>query len=454
MNPSNRPNPNNIQTLGGRLTEGSPSLPEVHRSIEVPHTLSVWRKMLIFAGPGYMVAVGYMDPGNWATDLAAGARFSYALLSAVLISNMLAILLQSLAVKLGIVTGRDLAQACRDYYSRPVAIFLWVLCEIAIAACDLAEVIGSAIALNLLFHLPLLWGVCITALDVLAVLYLQQKGFRYIEAFVIALIGVIGACFTMEIIFSRPSLTGILQGFIPSSEILRNPSMLYIAIGILGATVMPHNLYLHSSIVQTRNFAPTPKGRREAIRYATLDSTVALMFALLINASILIMSAATFHNTGHQDVAEIGDAYKLLSPLLGSGLASVLFAVALLCSGQNSTLTGTLAGQIVMEGFLNIRLRPWLRRLITRLLAIVPAIICIALYGDHGTTKLLILSQVVLSLQLSFAVFPLVQFTSDRRKMHEFVNPIWLKLLSWSAAIMIAVLNGWLLIQTLREWAN
>jgi manganese transport protein len=454
MNLSNRPTPNPVHTLGGRISQDTPSLPEVHRSIEVPHSLGVWRKMLIFAGPGYMVAVGYMDPGNWATDLAAGARFNYALLSVILISNVMAILLQALAVKLGVVTGRDLAQACRDYYSRPVAIFLWVLCEIAIAACDLAEVIGSAIALNLLFHIPLIWGVSITALDVLAVLYLQQKGFRYIEAFVIALIGVIATCFAVEIFFTRPSFSGIMQGFVPSAQILRDPGMLYIAIGILGATVMPHNLYLHSSIVQTRNYAPTPTGQREAIRYATLDSTVALMFALFINASILIMSAAAFHHTGHQDVAGIEDAYQLLSPLLGSVLASILFAVALLCSGQNSTLTGTLAGQIVMEGFLNIRLRPWLRRLITRMLAIIPAIICIALYGEHGTTQLLILSQVVLSLQLSFAVFPLVQFTNDRTKMHEFVNPIWLKFLSWGVAIVIAVLNGWLLIQTLREWAH
>ncbi|MFN8008731.1 MAG: Nramp family divalent metal transporter [Terriglobia bacterium] len=440
------------ETLGGRLENGSPSLPEVHRSIEVPHSLSLWKKMLIFAGPGYMVAVGYMDPGNWATDLAAGARYNYALLSVILISNLMAIVLQSLAVKLGVVTGRDLAQACRDYYSRPVAVFLWVLCEIAIAACDLAEVIGSAIALNLLFHIPLIWGVCITALDVLAVLYLQQKGFRYIEAFVITLIGVIATCFLIEIIFSRPSFGGILRGFVPSAEILRDPGMLYIAIGILGATVMPHNLYLHSSIVQTRNYATTFKGRREAIRYATLDSTVALMFALLINASILIMAAATFHHTGHQDVAGIEDAYELLSPLLGSSLASILFAVALLCSGQNSTLTGTLAGQIVMEGFLNIRLRPWLRRLLTRLLAIVPAILCIALYGEKGTTQLLIFSQVILSLQLSFAVFPLVQFTSDKSKMHEFANSLWLKIVAWGVAIAIAILNGWLLLQTAETW--
>ena len=412
--------------------------------------MNFWRKLLVFGGPGFMVAVGYMDPGNWATDLAAGARFNYRLLSVIMLSNFIAILLQSLAVKLGIVTGRDLAQACRDYYRRPTAIFLWVLCEIAIAACDLAEVIGSAIALNLLFGLPLAWGVCLTALDVLAVLYLQNKGFRYIEAFVISLIGVIGICFTMEIIFSRPSFPGILGGFVPSTETLRNPNMLYIAIGILGATVMPHNLYLHSSIVQTRKYRSTHEGKAQAIRFASLDSFLALMFALFINAAILIMSAATFHNTGYQNVAEIGDAYQLLSPLLGTTFASILFAVALLCSGQNSTLTGTLAGQIVMEGFLNIRLRPWLRRLITRLLAIVPAVICVIFYGEGGTAKLLILSQVILSLQLSFAVFPLVQFTSDRSKMKEFVNPLWLKILAWFVAVAIGLLNAWLLVQTVR----
>jgi manganese transport protein len=437
-----------------RSAQGLPSLPEVYQSIEIPQTLGFWRKMLAFAGPGYMVAVGYMDPGNWATDLAAGAQFNYTLLCVIMISNLMAILLQSLAVKLGIVTGRDLAQACRDYYSRRTSILLWVLCEIAIAACDLAEVIGSAIALNLLFGLPLAWGVCLTALDVLAVLYLQQKGFRYVEAFVIALIGIIGACFAMEIIFSRPSATGILNGFVPRAEVLRNPEMLYIAIGILGATVMPHNLYLHSSIVQTRKYRTSHEGLKEAIRFATIDSTFALMFALFINAAILIMSAATFHHTGNQDVAEIGDAYKLLSPLLGTTLAGILFAVALLCSGQNSTLTGTLAGQIVMEGFLNIRLRPWLRRLITRLIAIVPAVICVILYGESGTAKLLILSQVILSLQLSFAVFPLVRFTSDRMKMHAFVNPPWLKGLAWSIAVIIGGLNAWLLVQTVRGWLS
>jgi manganese transport protein len=435
-----------------RLPEGTPSLPEVYQSIEIPHSLGFWRKMLAFAGPGYMVAVGYMDPGNWATDLQGGAQFNYTLLSVIMISNLMAILLQSLALKLGIVTGRDLAQACRDFYSKRTSIVLWVLCEIAIAACDLAEVIGSAIALNLLFGLPLAWGVCLTALDVLAVLYLQHKGFRYLEALVIALIGVIGICFVAEIILSRPSIIGILGGFVPRARIVSNPDMLYIAIGILGATVMPHNLYLHSSIVQTRKYRATHEGLKEAIRFATLDSTVALMFALFINAAILIMSAATFHQSGHQGVAEIGDAYQLLSPLLGTTLASVLFAVALLCSGQNSTLTGTLAGQIVMEGFLNIRLRPWLRRLITRLIAIIPAVVCVILYGETGTAKLIILSQVILSLQLSFAVFPLVQFTSDPSRMREFVNSSWLKALAWFIAVVIGLLNAWLLIQSVKEW--
>jgi manganese transport protein len=435
-----------------RVPSGTPSLPEVYQTVAVPTSLGFWRKLFAFAGPGYMVAVGYMDPGNWATDLAAGAQFNYSLLSVIMISNLMAIFLQSLSVKLGIVTGRDLAQACRDYYSKRTSVILWILCEIAIAACDLAEVIGSAIALNLLFSIPLAWGVCLTALDVLAVLYLQQKGFRYIEAFVIALIAIIGGCFAMEMFFSKPSSIGILKGFVPRPAILSNPEMLYIAISILGATVMPHNLYLHSSIVQTRKYRTSRDGLREAIRFATIDSTAALMFALFINAAILIMSAATFHQTGNQQVAEIGDAYKLLSPLLGTTFASVLFAVALLCSGQNSTLTGTLAGQIVMEGFLNIRLKPWLRRLITRVIAIVPAVVCVILYGESGTAKLLILSQVILSLQLSFAVFPLVQFTGDPRRMGEFVNSRVTRWSAWIVAILIGALNGWLLIQTMRLW--
>jgi len=413
----------------------------VHRTIAVPKSLSFWKKMLAFSGPGYLVAVGYMDPGNWATDLAGGSAFGYTLLSVILLSNLMAILLQSLCARLGIVTGRDLAQACRDHYSRPVAIGLWLLCEIAICACDLAEVIGSAIALNLLFKIPLVWGVCITALDVLAVMYLQNKGFRYIEALVITLIVVIGGCFLLEIIFSRPNFAEVLGGFVPKFEIVRNPAMLYVAIGILGATVMPHNLYLHSSIVQTRKYEQDTEGKREAIKFATIDSTTALMFALFINAAILIVSAATFHTRGQHEVAEIQDAYNLLSPTLGVTLASTVFALALLASGQNSTLTGTLAGQIVMEGFLNIRLRPWLRRLITRLIAIIPAVICTAIYGESGTARLLVFSQVVLSLQLSFAVIPLILFTSDRRKMGEFVIPLWMKTLAWLTAGIIVTLN-------------
>ena len=434
---------------GWRLPRGEKSLREVHGSIAVPHEAGFWRKAFAFAGPGYLIAVGYMDPGNWATDLAGGARFGYTLLSVVLLSNLTAILLQALAVRLGIASGRDLAQACRDHYSPPVAIGLWIFCEIAIAACDLAEVIGAAIALNLLFHLPMSWGVLLTGLDVLIVLFLQHHGFRYIEALVVSLIFVIAGCFAIEIWLSKPDMAAVATGFLPDAAILRDQGMLYIAIGILGATVMPHNLYLHSSIVQTRKYVDTHAGKAEAIRFATIDSSAALMFALFINAAILVMSAATFHGTGHQDIVDIGDAYKLLAPLLGTSAASVLFAIALLCSGQNATLTGTLAGQIVMEGFLNLRIRPWLRRLITRLLAIIPAYVVVVLYGEHGTATLLILSQVILSLQLSFAVFPLVTFTSDRAKMGEFVSARWLKMLAWTVAVMIAALNGWLLYLTL-----
>lgn len=441
----------NTQEPGWRYSATRPSLPEVHSSLPVPHSPAFLRKMLAFAGPGFLVSVGYMDPGNWATDLAGGAKYNYTLLSVIMLSNLMAILLQSLAVKLGVVTGRDLAQACRDHFSQPVSFGLWVLCEIAIAACDLAEVIGSAIALNLLFGVPLIWGVCLTALDVLIILFLQQKGFRLIEALVITLIGTIGVCFGLEILFAKPSVLGIAHGFfVPSSQIIRDPGMLYIAIGILGATVMPHNLYLHSAIVQTRNFARTPAGKREAIRFCTIDSTFALSLALFVNAAILIVSAATFYRNGYTGVGEIQDAYKLLTPLLGVTGASTMFALALLASGQNSTLTGTLAGQIVMEGFLNIRLRPWLRRLITRAIAIVPAVIVTALYGVSGTAKLLVLSQVILSMQLSFAVFPLVMFTSDKLKMGEFVNPRWVKALSWLVAVFIAALNAWLLVQTFR----
>ena len=438
-----------IDEPGWRLPRGERSLREVHGSIAVPTDAGFWRKLLAFAGPGYLVAVGYMDPGNWATDLAGGARYGYTLLSVILLSNLMAILLQALAVRLGIASGRDLAQACRDHYSRPVTIFLWILCEIAIAACDLAEVIGAAIALNLLFGLPLIWGVCLTALDVLIVLFLQHRGFRYVEALVVGLILMIAGCFAIELWLAKPVMTEVAAGFIPTTGVLGDAAMLYIAIGILGATVMPHNLYLHSSIVQTRRYGDTAASKAEAIHFASIDSGVALMFALFINAAILVMAAATFHGSGNENVADIGDAYKLLTPLLGTTAASVLFAVALLFSGQNATLTGTLAGQIVMEGFVNIRLRPWLRRLITRLMAIIPAIIVVVLYGEHGTGALLIGSQVVLSLQLPFAVFPLVLFTSDRAKMGEFVAPLWMKALAWTVAVIISALNVWLLYQTL-----
>ncbi len=428
-------------TVGWRRSGEQVSLPESHRSIAVPTGASFWRKLAAFSGPGFLVAVGYMDPGNWATDLAGGAQFGYALLSVVLISNLMAILLQHLAIKLGIVTGRDLAQACRDHYSKPTVIFLWVLCEIAIAACDLAEVVGSAIALQLLFGIPLLWGCLITAVDVFAVLYLQHKGFRRMEAIVIALIATIALCFTAELFFSQPSLSGVLAGFVPQTQILTHPGMLYVAIGILGATVMPHNLYLHSSIVQTRKFEQTPAGKREAIFFGTIDSSGALTFALFINGAILVLAAAAFHWSGHQDVAEIQDAFKLLSPLLGVGVASALFAVALLASGQNSTLTGTLAGQIVMEGFLNFRIAPWLRRVITRALALVPALLVIGIFGEKETTQLLIASQVVLSMQLGFAVWPLMRFTGEKGKMGEFVNRGWLKLLGWATTLLIIILN-------------
>ncbi len=417
-----------------------PSLQECFQTIPVPNEWPWWKKMLAFAGPGYLVAVGYMDPGNWATDLAGGSKFGYTLLSVILFSNFLAIILQSLSGKLGIVTGRDLAQACRDHYSKPTVYVLWILCEIAICACDLAEVIGSAIALNLLFGLPLLLGVIFTAFDVLLIMYFQKLNFRYIESFVIALILIIAACFSYEIAISNPNFAEIFNGFIPQSEILTNPEMLYISIGILGATVMPHNLYLHSSIVQTRKYTSSLEGKSEAIKFVTIDSTVALMFALFINAAILIVSATVFHKNGYLEVAEIQDAYKLLTPL-NTSLASTIFAIALLASGQNSTLTGTLAGQIVMEGFLNIRLRPWVRRLITRGLAIIPAIITIALYGENGMGQLLIFSQVLLSFQLAFAVIPLVMFTGDSKKMGTFANPLWLKILAWASAGLIVLLN-------------
>jgi manganese transport protein len=431
---------------GWRRSGGMVSLPESHRSVVVPLGSGFWRKLLAFSGPGFMVAVGYMDPGNWATDLAGGAQFGYTLLSVILISNLMAILLQHLCVKLGIATGRDLAQACRDHYPKPVVWFQWVLCELAIAACDLAEVIGSAIALQLLFGIPLIWGCLITVADVLVVLMLQNRGFRYLEAVVITLILTIGGCFAVELFLAKPDVPGVLAGFVPTSSILSNPAMLYVAIGILGATVMPHNLYLHSSIVQTRKYEQTAGGRREAIKFATIDSTFALMFALFINGAILVLAAAAFHGTPNQDVAAIQDAYHLLDGVLGVTFAGILFAVALLASGQNSTLTGTLAGQIVMEGFLNIRLRPWLRRLITRAIAIVPAVIVIGIYGEEKSTQLLVASQVCLSMQLGFACWPLMRFTGDKTKMGEFVNPFWIKVVGWTITLVIIALNVKLLL--------
>lgn len=431
-----------------RKNNSENSLSESFATVEVPKDAGFWKKILAFAGPGLMVAVGYMDPGNWATDIAGGAQFGYTLLSVILLSNIFAIILQHLSLKLGIVAERDLAQACRDHFSPKINFILWVLCEIAIIACDLAEVIGSAIALNLLFGIPLPIGILITGIDVLLILMLQSKGFRWLESFVAGLIFIIFACFLYELIVSKPDIFPILKGLIPKKEIVFNPSMLYIAIGILGATVMPHNLYLHSSIVQTRAYSRDNEGKKMAIKFATIDSTVSLLFAFFINAAILIVSAATFHFSGYKNVADITDAYKLLSPILGTALASTLFAVALLASGQNSTLTGTLAGQIVMEGFLNIKLKPWLRRLITRLLAIVPAFVIAIIYGEKATTDLLVLSQVILSMQLSFAVIPLVMFTSDKLKMGEFVNKPFLKIISWLITIIIVLLNLYLLFQT------
>ncbi len=434
------------------LESADPSLPGSFASVHLTRTGSFWRRALGFAGPGFLIAVGYMDPGNWATDLAGGSRYGYTLLFVIMLSNLMAILLQSLSLKLGIASERDLAQACRDTYSRRTTIALWLFAEIAIAACDLAEVIGSAIALQLLFGIPLIYGVLITGADVLIILLLQNRGFRYLEALVITLIGTISTLFAIEVLRSHPDWLPIAHNlFIPSPSIVTNPNMLYIAIGILGATVMPHNLYLHSSIVQTRDYPRTPVGKREAIRFANLDSFTALMLALFVNAAILILAAAVFHRNGHFEVAEIGDAYKLLTPLLGFTGASTMFALALLASGQNSTITGTLAGQIVMEGFLSLRLKPWLRRLITRSVAIVPTIFVTLFYGERGTASLLILSQVILSMQLSFAVFPLVQFTSDRSRMGEFTNPRGLKYLGYTVACVIAALNAWLLVQTLHH---
>ena len=429
-----------------RNERSSDTLSEVFATIKVPKNASNWKKFLAFFGPGLMVAVGYMDPGNWATDIAGGAKFGYTLLAVILISNLFAVVLQHLSVKLGIVAERDLAQACKDHFHPVINFILWLFCEIAIAAMDLAEVLGTAIALNLLFGIPLTWGVVITIIDVFIILLLQAKGFRWIESIVGGLIFVILICFAYQIVISKPEIFPILQGLVPQKEIVTNPSMLYIAIGILGATVMPHNLYLHSSIVQTRNYERTYEGKKEAVKFATIDSTLALFIAFFINAAILIVAAATFHGTGYEDIADIHDAHRMLEPLLGTSLASIAFAVALLASGQNSTLTGTLAGQIVMEGFLNIRLKPWLRRLITRLIAVIPALFVTILYGERGTADLLVLSQVILSMQLSFAVIPLVMFTNDKLKMGSFANKKWMKILIWIISFIIISLNIYLLV--------
>ncbi len=426
------------------------SLPEVHASVPVARGAGFWRTMLAFAGPGLLVSVGYMDPGNWATDLAGGARFGYALLGVILLSNLMAILLQHLSVKLGVVAERDLAQACRDSSGRAWGLAQWGLCELAIAACDMAEVIGSAIALKLLFGVPLVAGVVITVLDVMVVLLLQSRGFRILECIVGGLVATIGACFAYELVVSRPDWSGVMRGLLPTTAVVSDPSMLYIAVGILGATVMPHNLYLHSSVVQTRAYERSEAGKARAVRFATIDSTVSLLLAFLINAAILVLAAAVFHGTEHAQVADIGDAYHLLSPVLGVPAASTLFAVALLASGQASTLTGTLAGQVVMEGFLDLRMRPWMRRLVTRLVAVVPAVIVAAVAGERGVGQLLILSQVILSLQLGFAVVPLVRFTGDRARMGRFANGPALQVTAWAVAALIVGLNAWLLVQVAR----
>lgn len=433
---------------GWRHARGEAALSDVHRSVTVPDGAKL-KRMVAFLGPGYLVAVGYMDPGNWATSLAGGAKFGYALLCVALISNIMAIVLQALCARLAVATDRDLAQACRDAYPRWAVWPLWVAAEIAIIATDLAEVIGTAIGLNLLFGIPLEVGVILTALDVFIILYLQKLGFRYLEVMVVALLGIIAACFAVQVAMAHPDWGPLIRGFAPTTEIVRNPEMLYLAMGILGATVMPHNLYLHSAIVQTRAWGDTGTDRRQALKYATIDSTVALMFALLINASILVLAAATFHKAGKADVAELGQAQALLQPLLGSAWAPTLFGIALLCCGLNSTVTATLAGQAVMEGFINIKLAPWLRRLITRAIAVVPAAFVVLLYGEQETGKLLILSQVILSLQLPFAVVPLVQFTASKAKMGDLVAPRWLIAMAVAIAAIIIALNVKLLFDQL-----
>src|SRR6187401_2438617 len=426
---------------GWRRASREPSLADVFGTIRTRPTGPLWKKLVAFLGPGYLVAVGYMDPGNWATSLAGGSKFGYALLTIALLSNLMAILLQALCARLGIASGRDLAQACRDAFPRAVSWLLWVLAEIAICSTDLAEVIGTAIGLNLLFGIPLEIGVLITALDVFLILWMQNLGFRWIEAFIVTLLGVIAVCFGIQIALADPQWGAVIRGFAPTTNILTNPDMLYLEIGIIGATVMPHNLYLHSGVVQTRRFGEGIEDRREAIKLATIDSTIALMFALLINASILILAAATFNKTGQTDVSELGDVHKLIAPLLGSGMAPMLFAIAIFCCGMNSTVTATLAGQIVMEGFLDIRLPPWARRLVTRAIAIVPAAVVTIWYGEAGTAKLLILSQVILGVALPFAILPLIMITSSRPKMGALVAPHWVTALAAITAAILIALN-------------
>ena len=430
--------------MSWRYERESNSLAESFSTVKVPQNAGFWRKFFAFFGPGLMISVGYMDPGNWATDIEGGAKFGYTLLFVILLSNFFAIILQHLSVKLGIATERDLAQACRGHYSKPINFVLWLFCEIAIAAMDLAEVIGTAIALNLLFGVPLTYGVIITIIDVFIILMLQRRGFRWLEVFIASLVFLVLACFAYEVLIAQPNVQDLLSGFIPKKEIIENPQMLFIAVGILGATVMPHNLYLHSSIVQTRAYERTEKGKKEAIKFASLDSTLSLLLAFFINAAILILAAATFHGTPYSDIADIGDAHQMLEPLLGTSLAGIAFAVALLASGQNSTLTGTLAGQIVMEGFLNLKIKPWLRRMITRLIAVIPAFFVTLFAGEKGTAELLIWSQVILSLQLPFAVFPLIQFTNDSSKMGSFANAFWLKIMVWVIGLIILFLNVYL----------
>jgi len=429
------------------MNQPTVSLSEVHRTVGIPLSAKFWKRLLAFAGPAYLVSVGYMDPGNWATDIEGGARFGYQLIWVLLMSNMMAVLLQTLSARLGIVTGLDLAQACRVTYPREVGIALWVLCEIAIAACDLAEVLGTAIGLNLLFGFPLLLGVIITAFDSLLLLGIQRLGVRKMEAFIIGLISIIGVCFIVEIFLSKPDWGGVARGFVPRLD----SESLFVAIGIIGATVMPHNLYLHSALVQTRQIPQTTGGKRSACKYNLIDSVVALNGAFFVNAAILILSSSVFFRNNIV-VTELQQAHYLLAPLLGTTVASIAFALALLAAGQSSTLTGTLAGQIVMEGFLRFKMRPVLRRLLTRSIAIIPAVTVIITMGDHGTYELLILSQVILSLQLSFAVIPLVQFTSDKERMGEFANPAWVQMLAWASAATIVGLNVRLVVEKISEW--